>query len=619
LLEQQEKISLPADPLLSGEEIDRRDFGLLRQTVSRYVEIVKSDRLRLLWARAFARLDPKKLSGPCPEDGPYKLQTCMALVKNLNDFLSQPSDSPELSAFLYVCSSVQIFFRGSLPRLGHFFQQMDSLPREALHPDQIAPDPRFKEEDLPRPPKSCWRNPIEWMRDDWPDDHCVSWDHSYTLLKGIIGDTPVDLREKTGLVERVFLSTHVMRGDWRGFWESVRGMACHVLGLTREPPSSGDFCVKLTHSEFSSLIDVSNPTVLVNLIKAGINPFAIMDTSESATRQITQWRQGANSVHYVPFLHLACQFGRREVVEAFLGDRESFRRYYAAPHTEDTPYVRAVMNQKHSSVLIPFLEEAEQDPSGGLALEIRDLAGREESSCYADPVLSWALVGESWRKYPQNYLILACVSGDVDFARYLVEKEEERATRICLPEATKADRQIKAAIAAGCFVNEKGKFGAPGGTPVEVAVRFGHQEMVQFLCSKGATVSLEIRLKTTQQIGEQMREVIDLWGKRQDQMLQKFGRDWADGGQSYLHEMAAIAAVRRKDLADETKTLQLGNNISQEIRQGLGEINDLLNQMEEELIFVRYLMEHFNDTRNSSSKCGSNVLAGSKFEQRAYA
>jgi hypothetical protein len=495
---------------------------------------------------------------------------------------------------------------------------MDSLPRDALHLDQIAPDPKYKDEDLPRPPKSCWKNPEEWTHDDWPEDHCVSWDHSYTLLRGIIGDTPVDLRAKTGLVERVFLSTHVMRGDWGGLWESVKGMASHMLGLTREPPSSGDFCVKLTHSEFSPLIDVRNPTVMVNLIRAGINPFAVMDTSESATGQMTHWRRGARSVHYVTYLNLASQFAIEKIVKPFLEKLEVFGRYDAELHGTDTPYQRAVMNQKHPSVLIPFLEEAKQDPLGGLALEIRDLGSREESPCYGDTVLNWVLAGESWRKCPQNYLMLACVSGDVDFARYLVEKEEERALRICLPEATEADRQIKALIAAGCFVNEKGKFGAPSGTPVEVAVRFGHQEMVQFLCSKGAAVSLEVRLKTTQQIGAQMRQVIDHWGESQDQMLRKFGSFWADGGQSHLHEMAAIAAVRRRDLAEETKTLQLGKDIFQEMRQDLKEIDILCSQLEEDLIFIRHLMEHFNDTSNSSSKRSSNVLASSQFERRIY-
>jgi hypothetical protein len=99
LLEQEEGIFFSEDLSFLGEEIDRRDSGLLKQTVTRYVEIVKSPRLCLLWDRAFARLDPEKLAGPCSEDGPYKLQTCMALVKNSNDFFAQSSDSPDLSAF----------------------------------------------------------------------------------------------------------------------------------------------------------------------------------------------------------------------------------------------------------------------------------------------------------------------------------------------------------------------------------------------------------------------------------------------------------------------------------------------------------------------------------------
>ena len=296
-------------------------------------------------------------------------------------------------------------------------------------------------------------------------------------------------------------------------------------------------------SDSPPLIDAGRPEVIVHLIRMGMNPLAKFDFSEIATGRPTEWKAEVSSPYYISYLELAFECSTLEIVKAFLESGDPVGEYYRTSDLKDTLYQRAVMNYEHPSVLIPLLEIAAKYPNGPLALEIKSFSKEgEQKKCLLKPFARVA-ADEVWRRRPCNYLLLACVSGDLAFAKYLIEKVEEEARAACGEMATAEEKEISAALAASAFVNRPGDNFSLDGTPVEIASRSAQAEMVAYLCEKGAQASIEIRMQATQRLNGRVIDVFSQWDEVQRQIRSEIQQMGLQINQKQLDELTSVTVA----------------------------------------------------------------------------
>lgn len=563
---------------------------IVKEAAREFSEIVFSEELCLRWALAWSKLVPDQLfrAGEWRKDRQHLQETCIALAIRSICLLSKQSSSPELASFLRVCREARLFFRGDQEALGRLYDEMSPVDHlDDLHPFQIAPPSPF---------------------DHWPEGHYLSWGPSMSIARGIIGDTPISFDADTGLSEHVLPPERISRKDWKGLLKSLKKMALHVTGF--RSTSSGPLG-KRSNFEGSSLVELDGPFTVVNLIRGGFNPFAVLDTSQG-----DDWQEGAKSVHYFSYIHLACSFGTSEVLRALMQlDIEEFRRRYAAldEQDEDTPYRRAVMNQRHPSVLIPLLEEAEVDREGRLAMEIAKWSNRMERPQCVPFDMDRVFSGNEWRNYTDNYLMLAAVGGDLKWAVYLVEQKERKAMDAHMafcPEATKEQCLLVAFDAASSFVNRRTVFGGPSGTPVEEALKAGHSNVAKFLCDKGAIASLEIRMQALGRTIERNETVIDLWGQIQQQISFEIERMPLKATEDQIEEIVGIIMACRNYYEKQAEMAQSIAEVIDANDQAISRIEALLDLKEKN---YRPIVEYYYGARNLLA---SHSLASSELRSR---
>ncbi len=551
---------------------------VLQESARQFSEIIFVPKRCLDWALAWSKLDPRQLSRAGGDERHRRdmQETCIALAIRSICLLSKEPSSPVLIPFLRVCSAVRLFFRGDQESLGGLYDQMVPVDESAeLHPFQIPPTPIFGH---------------------WPEGHCLSWGQFFSIARGIMGDTPLSFAEDTGIAEYVTPPERIARKDWKGLFHSLGKMALHWSGMQQESSFAPECLLKVSDMESSSLVELENPSTVVNLIRAGFHPFAVLDTSRNV-----EWQEGARSLHYIFYVHLACSWGRSEVLRALLEqDKEGFRRYYAKidEQDENTPYRRAVMNQKYPSVLIPLIQEAEEDPQGHLAVEIRKWANRAEKPQCVPLGVAELLSGMQWRNHPGNYLMLACQSGDLSWAQYLVEREEKRAIEMylsCHAEATKEQRLLAAFDAASLFVNRRSVCGGPSGTPLEVAIRSGHAHVAQFLCDKGAASSLELRFEAMGRTIGRNERMVDLWSEIQHQIGPEIERMPVKATQEQIQEIVAIIMACCKYYEKESTISQSISEAIDASDQTIARIELLLDLKEKN---YRPIVEYYYETRH---------------------
>lgn len=530
-------------------DLDALDWEILTQGYRQFCAIYHEPEICLLWARAFGRLEIIEEEGEVGEycdDWPDKHQSCMALAERSIELFEGREEV--LTPLVQVCRRTELFFRKRVRTLGFLYRRMEEA--ESLHSLQLASLPTRKESCLNSPPPSRLPKLGQWTYKHWPKRHCVSWGHAASVFRGIIGDAPIVLDGEWGLSVRQPLSELLYRRDWQGAMETVQEVALTFLGLFRKPGFPEERCVS-----FVPTIDRVTPAMTVFLIRAGISPFAVMDISERVSQKPTEWREGAASPYYIPFFHAACQFGTKEMVEAFLEDKRPFRRYYKKVEGSDTPYRRALLNERYPSVLIPLLREGKEDPEGGLAQEIAALNNLEHFPCGPFGIGVYFAKRE-WRSREENRLLLACVGGDLIWARYVVEQEEEKIRARLISPLTEEDREMAVFVAVGHFVSCPGVGEAPSGTPVEVAARFKHPAMIQFLCEKGANASLEVRVEAAHALAQQVDVVMHQWQRAQADIQQEIARLRIEATKQQHDEMASLVIGFRNTLRQQKQETQ---------------------------------------------------------------
>lgn len=543
--------------------VEECDGYLLTQTHSRFEEILGSRMLHRTWIRAFVRLEGGGEQEELRADWPDKHQSCMVLAKQ--GLLSLEEDSPELSALEKMCRKTDLFYRGSVATLGCFYEQMDTSNQ--LHEYQIARR------------ASCW-----------PINYCTSWELSFLdILKAVIGRTPVTLDQNLGLVASLPLGEQLLRRDWKQVAEAVLDTGFRWFGKKRTVRSPENPSVQFANILSFSEVDGK----IVRLIRAGIAPFAQMDFSEIATGQRANWSEEESSPYCVPLFHLACQFGSEGVVRELLrvDDALSFRQYYGARKDSYTPYVRALMNEAYPSALIPLLEEAEKNPLGQLAQEVANFKPEEEGGCIL-PALSWVFEKSSWWMCPENALLRACVSGDVSWARYVVRKKEEEAMAASSHDSDQK-RWMAAAIASASYVNTSGVFGAPRGTPVEIAIRFQRWEVVRFLCSKGAKAPLEAGIQATQHVANEMFDVVGRWHQVSKEIGQAIEQMDTKSMHDRLSELTAVRIAYESLVTKEREGIKRNGIVAHDIGlvvERLRILVDLLKNSSKDV--VNYGLQH---------------------------
>lgn len=525
--------------------VEECDGYLLTQTHSRFEEILGAPTLHRTWVRAFVRLGRGVEQEP-HADWPDKHQSCMVLAKK--GLRSLEENSPELSALEKICREIDLFYRGSIATLGCLYEQMDASKQ--LHEYQIAR-----------------------RASSWPRNYCTSWDLSFLdILKAVIGKTPVTLDQNLGLVASLPLGEQLLRRDWKQVADAVLDTGFRWIGKKRtvRPPERP--CVQFTNIFSFSEVDGK----IFRLIRAGIAPFAQMDFSEIATGQTANWSEGESSPYCIPLFHLACQFGSEAVVRELLQvDRaSSLRRYYETRKDSYTPYVRALMNETYPSALIPLLEEAEKNPLGQLAQEVANFKPEEESGCML-PAVSWLFEKSSWWMCPENALLRACVSGDVSWARYVVRKKEEEAMAASAHDSDQ-QRLMAAAIASASYVNTSGVFGAPRGTPVEIAIRFQQWEVVRFLCSKGAKAPLEAGIQATQHVANEMFDVVGRWRQVSKEIGQAIEQMDTKSMHDRLSELTAVRIAYESLITKEQEGIRRNAIVADEISVVIGRLKILV-------------------------------------------
>lgn len=554
------------DPILGKhfqdqpQDIDVYDFTILKESYRSFSAIFRSDAICLIWAGSFARILPPETFERADHltDRHHRQQSCITLVKRSLDLLSEMERPVILSDLLRVCRKVSLFFRGSYERLDFLWVHMP--PCVLLNGFQQAPDPSLDEA---APPRSCWSFENTWTPSDWPRSHWGSWDHARTVVAGIgLGrNLGWKVLENGGLVRDRSFFERLWIGDWSGMGLSFRDRQSRSSAL-----EIGCSSLRSLVDQYESRIflDPKNPNFILNLIRAGIDPFVLVDTSEWAFGRPTQWQEGDESPHYVPLFNLACEFGSREIVEALLEDRESFIQHYQNVNLYDSPYKRAVLNEDDPSVLIPLLEEARLHPEGMLAREIENPGVNAISfDCPFDALnlLARFIPNQRWRFRSEDHLILACFGGSLDLVRYLVERREEMARALLPKDATDAEKCMAAAAAASQFVNQRSAFRGPRGTPAEIAVKRGHFEIVQFLCQKGAEVTVDLQMRAMRQASEQVGVFVEEWREAQEAILEQADvlQLHVTANQEGLNQMTAL------HVAYQNQLMQL-----QEIRKGYG-------------------------------------------------
>jgi|GEM_PF-6851721 hypothetical protein len=561
----------------SSKNIDQLDWILLTEAHRHFADIFHCDEICILWARSFCRLsfvydEPKEQE--YQGDWPYKQQSCTSLAKKSISLLSTETENAELVPLLKICKQASLFFRKISRDLEFLYRQMPEVEYlDELHLFQRAPHPSFPSVGLPRPPKSLWSHPGSWTVEDWSTGHCTGWDHFLSIARGILANAAMTIKPHIGLQEKLSFWERVCRHDWKSGLAPLQGIGrafeAKVKNPCGNPMKKEDYSVNFSPSEFYSdprrsdslpLID-TGPKTIIYLIQAGIDPFAVFDVSEIVTGQSTQWRVGASSPEYISLVHLACEFGTKEILEALL-EAGDLREYYRTNKLKDTPYQRAVMNYARPSVLVPFLEAAAKYPNEPLNQEIQSFSKEGEKRSFLWKPLARFAADEVWRRRPCNYLLLACVSGDLVFAKYLVEKVEAEARAACGDQATEKEKEVAAALAASAFVNRPGDNFSPEGSPVQIASRSAQAEIVSFLCVKGAQASLEIRVQATQRLNSRMINVVSQWEEVQEQIRNEIDLLRLEVNQQQLDEMTSIAIAYHNNVAAEKQTLQSCSAVS---------------------------------------------------------
>lgn len=553
-------------------DIDACDSRLLQETHRCFQEILSFEPLCLIWAYAFARVVPregiyvKKDESIGWED---KRESLMVLVKKSVDLLTKREEGFVLENMQRVCRVSALFFRRFNGSLSFLWRDMSSLSEGELHPFQKAP---------------CLEDVYRLRFEDWPLHHFASFGNAYTIFRGITSEASLALDKELGIVPKRSFSQNLALQDWRRIWSSVQENMSYFYGGSSE---NIQHCVSFPPSESPdkwgvSVIDFQNTAVTVNLIRTGIYPFTIVDCSFTTGIRITEWREEVQSTLHVPLFHIACQFSRREIVEALMEDRESFREYYKHPNRRDTPYTRAVSNEKYPSVLIPLLEEVKTDPEGGLAQEMEMFARIKIAPDWMPTCLANALAGRAWRLLFCNRLFLGCVSGDMEWVRYLIKEKEENARRACGEGATEEAKCLAAAASCSYFVNRTCEFGGPRGTPADVAVKNGHPEIALFLCRKGAKVSVDVQLAATGQIREQIDNVLGRWDKEQKEILQELNLQGVQINltRDRIDELVATQVSYKNKLKALQKEEREYTDLNERFQQGLDKFEAILQRLQ---------------------------------------
>ncbi|MBS0624423.1 MAG: hypothetical protein JSS32_00035 [Verrucomicrobia bacterium] len=554
--------SLPKE----SQNVDEFDFAILMASYPHFETIFRSDTLVRLWATALSRIPEIQEEAPPDEsrvEWPYRQQTYMCLAKRAVALLS--SEKELLKPFVKVCKTADLFFRTTSPLLAFLFRGMRSV--QDLHPLQWAPSPHDGKNLRIAPPKP---------EVDWPRDYCGSWDHTLSIVRGILAGVDAEVKKFNGVRENLSFGKWLSRLDWGHLADSLKGFIRGVESTFKgagqcRSRSSEVYSAYFSDTELSPVVDPNNLASTRALIQAGVDPLAVFDTSEISTQKPTRWKRGDASPEYMTLLELACSFGKEEILEDLLAiDRDCVRKFYAMKRPGPTLYERACMNP-HPSVLKHLLQE---EP---VTLEIAAFE-RKGAESKLLPFLARFAGYREWVRHPQNHLLLACATGDIQLAEALIKKEIERARNLPVGSSEEA-RNAAAALAVRDFVNRPGDRFAPRGTPVEVAQQFNQAGMVEFLRRHGggAGANLEMQIEQTRWVAGMVVNVVGDWAQTQQQISARLQELNFELSRQQLYDLTSIGMAYSQVVVEEQRRLESCAELLQDNLAVIDRINQRLD------------------------------------------
>ena len=191
------------------------------------------------------------------------------------------------------------------------------------------------------------------------------------------------------------------------------------------------------------------------------------------------------------------------------------------------------------------------------------------------------------------------MSGDVEFAKYLVAQAALTARGRCSLDASEEDKRLAAAVAISQLVNKKGDNFSLVGTPVEIAKRYHQPALMDFLISHGAVASLSARLEVTRQLNTQMGQVIDRWGSIQKETKEVLDKqtELVRASQTELNKLTSITIAYQKLVEDESKVVEGNLQIAREVNERLAQMLALVNKTLSSRVVVNYWVKNHGSDR----------------------